>query len=133
MAITYWIQRADFTSDEFDAVDETEARRALTGHGWAAELDLMDTREARDEETCPPGIGFIADDGRILHICPERDGRAMYHYHFKAPWRLLWLIPMSGEGLRTRMDMPFSETPELITRFFANDHDWLIRHAKAER
>ncbi len=132
MSITYWIQRADFRSDEFDAVSEANAQQALKEHDWPAELDYMDELEAAGTETCPPGIGFVSDDGRILHICPERNGRAMMHYHFTSSWRLLWLIPMSGEGLQTRDDMPFAEAGKLLSNFFANDHDRLIRYAEAK-
>lgn len=92
--IRYWLQRADYTSTEYDAVDAATAVRILDLHDWRAELEFEREREAAGLETCPPGIGFVADANRFLHICPGRDATALVHYHTDEPRLRLRTTPM---------------------------------------
>ena len=68
----YWIQRADFSSAENEAVDVERAIELVSVPDWSNELRLFDALEAAGREVCPPGIGFVASPGRILHILSQK-------------------------------------------------------------
>jgi hypothetical protein len=74
----------------------------------------------------PPGIGFTAGPGRILHICPGEDGRALVHYHFSERQRWLGLIPHDAAVVRTKHAVESSQLAEVVRHFFDDDHEWLV-------
>jgi hypothetical protein len=127
----YWIQRADFSSADGEAVDVKQAIEVASAHDWSDELRLLDTLEAAGRESCPPGIGFVASSGRILHICPGRDGTALVHYHFSEEHKTLGIIPASRSVVRSERAVSFWQMPEFIRRFYADDHTWLCQRTSA--
>lgn len=81
----FWIQRADFSSEEFDPVELKIAQAIVTGYNWASELalfhKLFEESENHWDECCSPGIGFLTDDEKhLLHICPMDDESALCFY-----------------------------------------------------
>ena len=74
--LPYWIQRADYSATDFEPVSLPAAQALLRDHDWKAERSYQKSLEDSDEDQCPPGIGFVGDNGRVLHICPEEDGSA---------------------------------------------------------
>lgn len=131
MTITYWLQHADFESEEHGLIGRRDAQRAFREHGWPKELAYKDARERERRECCDPGIGFVSNDKRILHICPQASGRIMCHYHYDSTrWRL-WMIPFRDQAQEFWFEDGKDDAEEVIARFFANDHKWLKRRAKA--
>src|SRR6266850_2964542 len=125
-SLPYWIQRADFSSAEFEPVDVTGALRAFTMHDWRAELALLSELEAKGSESCPPGIGFVTPNGAILHVCPSSDGRALVHYHAETISKVLGFIPIPRSAIHTKQGVERSNVLEMIHSFFAERHDWLL-------
>ena len=125
--LPYWIQRANFSSTDFEPVDVNGALRAFTTHDWNAELDFLSELEASASESCPPGIGFVAPTGAILHVCPGPDGRALVHYHARTTSKVLGIFPVSRSEVHTRDSVERSEVSQMIHSFFEGRHDWLIR------
>jgi hypothetical protein len=82
--LRYWIQQADFTAKDYDPVDLIEAERLLTDYNWgkarAFMRSLAQARGVDSGEYCEPGIGFVTDAGRLLHICPREEGEALCMY-----------------------------------------------------
>lgn len=72
--LQYWIQRADFSSANYPAVRFKRGLAALKGHDWSKERAYEARRYAEEEETCPPGIGYVQKDNSVLHICPREYG-----------------------------------------------------------
>jgi hypothetical protein len=123
-AIPYWIQRADCSATDYEPIPVADAIRAFEGHDWRSELDLFSEMETTGADCCPPGIGFVASDGTILHICPGSDGRAMVHYHFSETRKLVGLIPRSRSIVETSQDISFDRldfpSAEEATEAFRN-------------
>ena len=117
-SLPYWIQRADFSSTDFEPVDVTGALRAFTMHDGSAELDLLSELEAKARESCPPGIGFVASDGAILHVCPSSAGRALIHYHAETMSKVLGFIPIPRSTIDTKQGVERSDVLEMIRSFF---------------
>ncbi len=130
-AIPYWIQRADFAATEHEAIDSVRAVELLSAHDWPGEWRLLREREAAGLETCPPGVGFTAASGRILHLCPGDDGRALVHYHFAETRRRLGFISSSAAVVRTNSTVVMAQLPEFVRRFYDDDHAWLIERTAA--
>jgi hypothetical protein len=124
--IPYWIQRADFTTVEHEAVDEHQAHEILCDFDWASERALRDGLKNENQERCDPGIGFVAADGRILHISSDGRGRAYFHYHFRQWSRLLGLIPFKRRTTRSNMKLAEEDLDEVVMMFFHSDHEWLM-------
>lgn len=122
----YWIQRADFSAQDLRAVDVSRAVRAFEEVDWERELAARRSREAAGEEPCDPGMGFVPGDGRILHICPLEAGRAYAHYHYMEKSKVLGLFTISTPKNRMVPGFERAAVPEYITRFFDDDHEWLL-------
>jgi hypothetical protein len=73
--LPYWIQRADFTSTDFEPVDLVEVEAILRDHDWRGELQLLKSLQEESEDCCPPSIGINGADA-ILQLCPSADRTA---------------------------------------------------------
>jgi hypothetical protein len=124
--VAYWIQRADFSASDHEAADSQDALRVLRNHDWREEWRLQAEREAAGREHCPPGIGFTARDGPILHVCPMVSGKSMVHFH-PARRKFLDFVRRPGTTVHTKRDVEEAEIVELIQWFFAERHDWILR------
>ena len=118
--MTYWIQRADYTSADLDPVSLTEALRVLREHDWNAEFDYEKVLKASAKDNCPPGIGFVADADHCLHICPRSDGMA--ECYFIGPRSLSDLA-----GIWDRHNASRHEQDRLLELFFRADYTTLLQ------
>jgi len=116
--ITHWIQSADFSSTELGVADRTTVTRLLGEHPWQSELQKQSQLEATGDECCPPGLGVVAGEGRILHLCPEGDGTWMVHHHNRLPSRLLGFIPYTRSISETFSAVSTAHAEILIGQFF---------------
>ena len=130
MLIPYWIQKADFSHEDFDAVDYRQAEVALKNFDWRREKQYQQELETSERENCDPGIGFPSDDGRILHICPDGTGKAYFHYHYSTERKFLWIIPYTSDEIATVLNINELDFGEIIKRFFLSDHEWLINKTR---
>jgi hypothetical protein len=126
MPVTYWIQHADLSAEERGVIDADAALGALEEVDWASELRHLDSLETEQRECCPPGIGFVADDGRILHICPSGSDTALCHYHFRNPGGFLSRLFGTRQATVTAKHVPLSAASGLISSFFAARHDDIV-------
>lgn len=130
--LSCWLQRADFTAIEHPSIDSVRALELVRTHDWPSEWRLLSEREAGGLEHCPPGIGFTAAPGGILHICPGENGRALVHYHFTERRRWLGVVPRDRAVVRTNPAVESSQLAEFIRRFFDGDHAWLVKKTMAD-
>ncbi len=110
-----WIQSADYSSKIHPLVDANESIRMYRAHDWTKELALLSEMQAEQQDCCPPGIGFLRDDGRFLHICPDGDGRiSLYFQPAHAPKSSTW----------TYSDLPESDAEVAIKAFHSGQDAW---------
>ena len=128
----YWIQRADFTSSERDVSGAEELLAIFRSHPWPAERDFQARRVLAGEESCPPGLGIVPDDGRLLHLCPLSNGLVACHYHFVEHNKVAGLFRTSRSRELTN-EVPAPAAEELVRRFLIDDHDGLVRELTAAR
>lgn len=110
----YWIQRADYTSTDFKPVTLAAAQTVLRAHNWSAELAYESSLAESGKETCPPGIGFVANAGRFLHFCFSEDGSATCFFQ-------------NGAGTRHRENVLTSEQGRFLRLFYRGDDANLAR------
>ena len=112
----FWIQRADFLSEEFDPVDLGSAKSILRNHNWLDELGREHVLQAKGEDWCMPGIGFVeGDNDHILHICP-RDTETAHCFY------LIGNDPgEEAEGVSTFLQY------RLLQLFYQSDHEGVKR------
>ena len=54
MLIPYWIQKADFSHEDFDEVDYKQAEVALKNVDWRREIQYQHELETSEKENCDP-------------------------------------------------------------------------------
>ena len=83
---SYWIQRADFSSREYPPVNLVDAEILVRFHNWQLEHAFRRSllEKVGEDDTCPPGIGFMAEGEPpcILQICPDENGSAHCFLHY---------------------------------------------------
>ena len=124
--ITGWIQSADFSNSDLGVLKLDSARRAFLQHDWESENSLFETLGSRGEEHCPPGLGLVAESGRILHICPANSKYAMYHYHYAVVRRIIGIPLGKAQRTQTCSEYPLANVPALIEAFYSDDHEQLL-------
>ena len=127
--VTGWIQSADFSTSELGALDRASATKAFLKHDWEVENSLLEERESNGDESCPAGIGLVAETGEILHICPTNSEHVMFHYHYPADRRILGLRLGKKQKTHTCMKYSFANVPSLIEAFYSGHHEQLLRGA----
>ena len=107
-----WIQKHDFSADERDNVEIDDALACFKGFDWDAEI-LKEEANAKGIEGCPPGMGLVSDDKRILHLVPRSRG-AEVHYHSERKKKFLGLFEVSSQDTTTVIDFPDVEVKEAV-------------------
>lgn len=115
-----WIQSADFDAREFD-LNENAAKRLFVEHDWVSEVRKQNAREEAGNEACPPGIGFVRDDGRILHLCPDGRNSMVYFHRPKKILGLFW----APNRVLTGTEISNGRASELIGYFYRKEDDHL--------
>ena len=110
-----WIQKHDFTSQEFEAPDSSYAKRVLGEFDWLAELNQQ---AEEGTETCDPGLGLVMEDGHILHLCPNGRKRHLIHFHFPRKNRFSALI-LGGLQTETLFNISLEKAEQMIDAFYS--------------
>ena len=119
-----WIQLHDLSSKEMNGVNEDQAKDALSKFDWLSELVKRDKSE---DEVCDPGLGLIANDGSILHICPQGSEECYIHYHYPIQKKFLGLIPFSDQGTHSIMKSTISTAKILIGHHFDENRNEILK------
>lgn len=120
LRVRYWIQHADFTTEDHDLVDAAEGLRVFTEHDWAGEMSLCSALDTSGRQYCQPGIGLVNPNGAILHLCPGADGQTMVHYHLKTVRKFLG-IPLARQTVLSKPNFQQRQAAELVRLFFSGD------------
>ena len=110
-----WIQSADYSSKTHPLVDANESIRVYKAHDWTKELALLNEMQAKQQDYCPPGIGFLRDDGRFLHICPDGTGHISVYFE---------PANMPRTSTQTYSDLPESDAEIAIQAFHSEEDAW---------
>ncbi|MGB4812537.1 MAG: hypothetical protein WBP13_08685 [Methylophilaceae bacterium] len=125
---SYWLQHADFSTDEGTIVDSITAPSLFTSHDWDAELSAAKKLvEAGVKQTCPPTICFFseAEAGDLaLHIRPLNWSTAEIQYRFpfqKTPlFGFIPRVPVIKD--HTASSIPIDSVVSAIDLFIGSRH-----------
>ena len=126
MKSEYWIQKADFSAESFDASSLADAIHSFKNINWPSLEKQRDLMEDKGDECCDPGIGFVPNDTEILHIALMKGNTFYIHYHYSKKG-LLW----DSDKISTKFDIDWSDVPTFIELFFKRDHDILVEKLSA--
>lgn len=109
-----WIQKHDFVSEEFE-LEKSEAVIKLLGEfDWDQELKLQKEKEDKGEDNCPPGLGIVADNGHILHLCPDKNKKYLAFFHYPEEVRFLRIFKFTPQKTLSRENLDHSTVLEII-------------------
>ena len=120
-----WIQKHDFSADERDNVEIDDALASYKGFDWDAEILKEEEANAKGIECCPPGMGLISDDERILRLVPTSRG-AEVDYHSVRKKKILGLFELSSQGSTFVIDFPDAEIKEAVRLHYEGENELLI-------
>jgi hypothetical protein len=124
--IPYWIQRADFSTAAHEPVDYEEALRVVREYDWDEEVQYRADLEATGGQFCDPGIVFQAQPGNILQVCPRGEGKGYFRYQYVEKKKIFGVFTVRRTRVRSNMDFHWSELPDLLYHYFADNDQWLM-------
>lgn len=117
----YWIQRANFSSEDFDRVGLNDAISAFKKADWLALEKERDLLQENGNEYCDPGIGYVPSDSNILHVALKTGNTFYIHYHYKKRGLIL-----SRTKTASTFDIDWNDVPSHIELFFEENHNGLL-------
>ncbi len=117
-----WIQYHDFSHKDFPGYSFEEACHTLERFDWKSEMVKQKKLGKYGRESCEAGMGFIAEDGRILHIIPCPKGCSVYHYHFPDKKRFLGIFPREEQETVSKADLPDKHRKLIIESHYGGRH-----------
>jgi hypothetical protein len=121
-----WMQLHDLSHSDLPDGSIKFAMRALSEFDWDSEILKEEQAAASGAETCPPGIGFVSEDGRILHVLPASHRRSHYHYHFPIEKKMLGFIPSTHQETISVQDLPDEHRTAIIQDHYDGRHMALL-------
>ena len=127
--ISFWIQHADFESEEAEARSGAVVAEALLAHDWDAEVARIDALKAEGAEWCPPGLGLNSTERGILHVYFE-GGTETADVMVVPPRRrsLLGLFAGRSKPQYARA-VPRAAWRTWVERYVAKDAEWLVANS----
>lgn len=119
-----WIQRHDHHVDNHSELGRDQCLVLLDSFDWESELTQYEEALERNEDRCPPGMGFV-DGDRTLHVMPIHDDKSHYHYSCNHPVRLLATFGASRQF--NVWAVPNRHRHRLIGLHYAGKQDELVR------
>ena len=120
----YWIQKHDYSLEEFNNVTINQTIKAFIDYDWRSELASYIERSG--DKDCPPGIGIHDgfDDtnikGELLHICPYNETEVFFNYHYYTSEKILIFFKTNKDNIHYVKSYSKVKVPELIAFFFNN-------------
>lgn len=106
----YWIQKHDFSADDFEAKSIEEIIEAFENFDWAKELASVSDE---GDKNCPPGLGVRTSDC-ILHICPVDKTTVFFNYTYTVAGKILGLFNRIKDQTHYVPKYPVNEVPNLL-------------------
>ena len=119
-----WIQLHDLSNKEMEGATKEQAEQALSTFDWKGELSK---EKESEDETCPPGLGLVSDEGEILHICPINSESCFIHYHYFTSKKLLGFIPITGQENHFIETCSITKATELIRYHFNGNAEEILK------
>ena len=117
-----WIQHSDLRADETTTDAASEVIRMLFSFDWADEVAKQTQLENQGADNCPPGLGIVAKNQRILHICPGLIG-ALVFFHYPEPRKILGLFRTVRQATVTGEEVPRTRWSDLVEMFMSGNDD----------
>lgn len=121
MKATHWIQNADHSLEELGEAHQLVIIELLREPTWLGGLEKLNGHLviARKEGSCTPGLGVVADNGDIIHFCPDGDGEWVVHYHYDEKPKVLGGYPAGKKHSETVMEVTTERAEQMVMEFFA--------------
>jgi len=127
MRITYWEQSADFESKEYEEIDLTKAVQIFKSRHWFEEIVVMERLMNSGKEFCPPGIGYVSDEGYILHVCSEEKDNYSIHFIYPTGSKILRKLGLEDQETKSTINLSEEKVILAIENFFNESYDKLMK------
>lgn len=129
MPINAWFQTTDFNTMELGPYDLSKALELYGNEDWWAEQQqLEEQRQARNEDNCPPGVGFTnTDNDSTLHISQLSPSDNLIFFGTVTTKKTLGLFSSKQRTNLNKQGLSIAEARQIINWFYAGDHDSIAR------
>ena len=127
---TYWIQRHDYSSQDFGVASISEAINAFNKFDWDLEQSL--TIDGSGDKDCPAGIGISngysenESTKSLLHICIGDKNNFFLNLHYPVEKKYFGFIPYIKEEIYYVNKIPKSKVSEIIRLFYEAKFEEII-------
>ncbi|MBK1884441.1 hypothetical protein JIN85_18640 [Luteolibacter pohnpeiensis] len=116
-----WIQKHNFESEELPDSGLDAALHAYSAFNWLIEIASYQTSLQGKKDGCPPGIGFVHQNGDLLHFCPLSSEISEVHYYYSFPSRFLGLFPYVSNRDFHLEDFPLCHMRDVLHSHYRGD------------
>ncbi|MGI9627408.1 MAG: hypothetical protein ACR2QM_11280 [Longimicrobiales bacterium] len=116
------------SSEDLGALSKSQAVERFEEYDWGTELTWLGELEFAGAQRCPPGMGLVDTDPRILHLCPLSQTLLRAHYHFPARKGLgRWF---GSRDTLTVESAPMEIAEDLILAFYRRRHEEFLAEVR---
>lgn len=114
----YWIQKTDYSTEEFPVSSKQQAINGFLNYDWKKELQKYD--ESNGNLNCPAGYGLHNGnkDGSsfttLLHICPIDEKQAFFNLHYNVEYKLFSIFKFKANKIMYKDKISFGDAAKVI-------------------
>jgi len=117
-----WIQRHDFSAVDLPDGSMEPALESMAAVDWKSEATLARAAEEEGRDCCPAGIGFVDEDGRVLHLMPDGAGCMNVSYLFPTEEKLFGFLKRTGQGNLFKERLPADHAKAILNEHYQKLH-----------
>jgi len=130
MKISGWTQNSDYSTQDLGAVAFERASAVVPSFPWAEQLGDYAERLLREEDACPPGVGFNTDASvEVFHLFATASDEWTLRLVLRAPGKILGLFRKPAHESCTTIES-LDKGIALLALFYAGDREQLIAEAR---
>ena len=126
----YWIQKTDYSAEEFQVSSKEQAINDFLKYDWQTELKKYN--ESDDSLNCSTGFGLHdgLKDGTnfttLLHICPIDKNQVFFNLHYQVENKFLGIFKYKSNEIFYKNEVSYNDVIKIIGLFYDSNVESII-------